>query len=49
MGDGYGPMLVAKGTLFEEEIAGKKIAVPGENDQCVSGAAVVARPAENGD
>ena len=30
MGDGYGPMLVAKETFSKEEIAGKKIAVPGE-------------------
>jgi 1,4-dihydroxy-6-naphthoate synthase len=29
MGDGYGPMLVAKKKLSREEIAGKKIAVPG--------------------
>ena len=30
MGDGYGPMLVAKEHYSKEEIAGKKIAVPGE-------------------
>ena len=30
MGDGYGPMLVAKEHFSKEEIAGKKIAVPGE-------------------
>ena len=30
MGDGYGPMLVAKQTLSREEIGRKKIAVPGE-------------------
>ena len=29
MGDGYGPMLVAKQTFSRAEIAGKKIAVPG--------------------
>ena len=29
MGDGYGPMLVAKGEFSKEEIARKKIAVPG--------------------
>ncbi len=29
MGDGYGPMLVAKRKYSREEIAGKKIAVPG--------------------
>ena len=29
MGDGYGPMLVAPRTYTREEIAGKKIAVPG--------------------
>src|SRR5881396_2124742 len=29
MGDGYGPMLVAKQKFTKEEIAGKKIAVPG--------------------
>ncbi len=29
MGDGYGPMLVAKHKFSREEIAGKKIAVPG--------------------
>src|SRR6266550_2187759 len=29
MGDGYGPMLVAKQKFSREEIAGKKIAVPG--------------------
>jgi hypothetical protein len=29
MGDGYGPMLVAKQSLRKEEIARKKIAVPG--------------------
>jgi 1,4-dihydroxy-6-naphthoate synthase len=29
MGDGYGPMLVAKGKLSRDEIARKKIAVPG--------------------
>ena len=29
MGDGYGPMLVAKKKFSREEIAGKKIAVPG--------------------
>ena len=29
MGDGYGPMLVAKRKFSREEIAGKKIAVPG--------------------
>src|SRR6266446_4157592 len=29
MGDGYGPMLVAKQKFSKEEIAGKKIAVPG--------------------
>ena len=29
MGDGYGPMLVAKGAFTWEQIAGKKIAVPG--------------------
>src|ERR1022692_557316 len=29
MGDGYGPMLVAKQKFFREEIAKKKIAVPG--------------------
>ena len=29
MGDGYGPMLVAKTKLTRSEIAGKKIAVPG--------------------
>lgn len=29
MGDGYGPMLVAKEKFFKEEIARKKIAVPG--------------------
>jgi 1,4-dihydroxy-6-naphthoate synthase len=29
MGDGYGPMLVAKSALSREEIAKKKIAVPG--------------------
>ena len=29
MGDGYGPMLVAKQTFSSTEIAGKKIAVPG--------------------
>jgi 1,4-dihydroxy-6-naphthoate synthase len=30
MGDGYGPMLVAKQTFTREEIAKKKIAVPGK-------------------
>ena len=30
MGDGYGPMLVAKEKLSQEEIDSKKIAVPGE-------------------
>jgi 1,4-dihydroxy-6-naphthoate synthase len=30
MGDGYGPMLVAKETFAKEDIAGKKIAVPGK-------------------
>jgi 1,4-dihydroxy-6-naphthoate synthase len=29
MGDGYGPMLVAKKKFSREEVAGKKIAVPG--------------------
>ena len=29
MGDGYGPMLVAKGKFTKDEVAGKKIAVPG--------------------
>src|SRR6267154_1060701 len=29
MGDGYGPMLVAKRKLSREEILGRKIAVPG--------------------
>ena len=29
MGDGYGPLLVAKKQLSRDEIAGKKIAVPG--------------------
>src|SRR6186713_3464860 len=29
MGDGYGPMLVAKQRLTPEEIVGRKIAVPG--------------------
>src|SRR6266568_2845147 len=29
MGDGYGPMLVAKGKLDKTEVATKKIAVPG--------------------
>src|SRR5439155_3938722 len=29
MGDGYGPMLVGKQKFSREEIAGKKIAVPG--------------------
>src|SRR5881227_860508 len=29
MGDGYGPMLVAKKKYSRDEIAGKKIAVPG--------------------
>ena len=29
MGDGYGPMLVAKQKFSREEIAKKKIAVPG--------------------
>src|SRR5258706_4437949 len=29
MGDGYGPMLVAKEKFTKAEIAGKKIAVPG--------------------
>src|SRR5881628_1741389 len=29
MGDGYGPMLVSKTKISKEEIAGKKIAVPG--------------------
>jgi 1,4-dihydroxy-6-naphthoate synthase len=29
MGDGYGPMLVAKRKFLREEIAGRKIAVPG--------------------
>src|ERR1700682_1044471 len=29
MGDGYGPMLVAKSKFSRTEIAGKKIAVPG--------------------
>src|SRR6266853_5558804 len=29
MGDGYGPMLVAKGKLFKQEILPRKIAVPG--------------------
>lgn len=29
MGDGYGPMLVAKNALSKTEIAGKRIAVPG--------------------
>jgi 1,4-dihydroxy-6-naphthoate synthase len=29
MGDGYGPMLVAKGKFSRAELAGKKIAVPG--------------------
>src|ERR1700741_4324836 len=30
MGDGYGPMLVAKEKLSREEISGKLIAVPGK-------------------
>ena len=30
MGDGYGPMLVAKKKLSRDEIAGRKIAVPGK-------------------
>ena len=30
MGDGYGPMLVAKGKISRAEMAGKKIAIPGE-------------------
>ncbi|MBI3416936.1 MAG: ABC transporter substrate-binding protein, partial [Verrucomicrobia bacterium] len=30
MGDGYGPMLVAKQKFSREEILGKKIAVPGK-------------------
>ena len=30
MGDGYGPMLVAKEMITREKIVGKKIAVPGE-------------------
>jgi len=30
MGDGYGPMLVAKETITREKIVGKKFAVPGE-------------------
>src|SRR2546422_6294124 len=29
MGDGYGPVLVAKQKLSRDEIAGRKIAVPG--------------------
>src|SRR5947207_6050602 len=29
MGDGYGPMLVAKQKFSRDEIAGKKIAIPG--------------------
>src|SRR5438477_4987276 len=29
MGDGYGPMLVAREPMTREEIAGKRIAVPG--------------------
>src|SRR4029077_11992082 len=29
MGDGYGPMLVAKTKFSKEEVAGKRIAVPG--------------------
>jgi 1,4-dihydroxy-6-naphthoate synthase len=29
MGDGYGPMLVAKAKLSKEDVAGRKIAVPG--------------------
>src|SRR6516165_10776015 len=29
MGDGYGPMLVAKQSLSREEIRGRKVAVPG--------------------
>src|SRR4026207_301721 len=29
MGDGYGPMLVAKQKFSKEEVAGKRIAVPG--------------------
>src|SRR4026207_445252 len=29
MGDGYGPMLVAKQKFSNEEVAGKRIAVPG--------------------
>src|ERR1035438_1651105 len=29
MGDGYGPMVVARRALGKEELAGKKIAVPG--------------------
>ena len=30
MGDGYGPMLVAKQQISKEDIPGKKIAIPGE-------------------
>ena len=30
MGDGYGPMLVAKKMITRDKILGKKIAVPGE-------------------
>src|SRR5580692_3588057 len=30
MGDGYGPMLVARKRFTREEIAGKKIAIPGK-------------------
>src|SRR6187401_2267462 len=29
MGDGYGPMLVAKQKFSKEEVAGKRLAVPG--------------------
>ncbi len=43
MGDGYGPMLVAKQRLTRDEISARKNRGSWDNDQCISCAAIVAR------
>ncbi len=41
IGDGYGPILASVKPMAPEEIKGKKIAIPGTNDQRLSGAEVI--------
>ena len=41
IGDGYGPILVSVKPMAPEEVKGKKIAIPGTNDQRLSDAEVI--------